>query len=176
MSRAPFARRKEKPPEYEEVPVVGIENVQAPEESVEPGPPTESRVIYPDEPKDLPHVSVDTMEHGGELELWRRRMKQTKERPVIYGPEAIQAEIPVEPVPTVSQIRVIDHIKLHPGQTGIWREAIRPDQDQTVTTPTPPTREPQVTATPTQPRTVTGSDVQREILATLKEMKEKRPE
>ena len=95
MDYVPFARRKEKPPEYEDIPVIGIQNVavdgkpdnkplsEVTEGYVIPGPNERDisfrlRDVKPDK-----IVSPDTPTSEGVLELWKPGAKEKGTPPKI---------------------------------------------------------------------------------------------
>lgn len=183
MSRAPFASRKPKKEKLEEPPVIR-------------GTPVEPReikpVIYPEAtkagivvPEDATEVLLrlqgkpektltpDTVTHEGFMELIRRVPKPPP-LPVIRATQPRPAEVNPATTVTFTKPATTDHIKLGPGDTTLWRDAVRPPQEGATTRipqapPSRPGTVSRVEAIPTKPKVEMTADAIRRLTRTLED-------
>jgi hypothetical protein len=130
MGYVPFARRKEKPPEYEEMPIIGMQNVtvdgkpdvKSPSEVTEgyviPGPNERDISFRLRDAKPDKIVSPDTPTSEGVLELWKPGAREKGDPPKIitqaeYLPEKARAMHPPT-TPTQNAVTNIEDIPRTP--------------------------------------------------------------
>lgn len=135
VSTTPYARRKPKKEKLEDLPVIRLKPVEAPEQEEERGDATRSGLIVPDDATDLDlrllgtpekTVSHETVEHKGAEELLSHISDPDAKLPVIHAAPPRPVEVAEEHVATPTQAATIDEIKLGEGDTTLWREAVRP--------------------------------------------------
>jgi len=100
--RAPFSGKKPKKPEYEETPIVTIDNVPVDVPPSRETAPVKGGLV--DEGKQLPEAHLGEQHDFAHLLAERHRQA---ELPVIHGKEVMEAPMPslkVQPEPTVPEL------------------------------------------------------------------------
>ena len=137
MSTTPFARRKRKKEEYEELPVIRMKDVPAQEEVKEEGEATRSGIEVPNDIIDIhlrlqreqeKTISHETVEHKGAEELLSHITNPDAKLPVIHAAQPKPVEIAPVATVTFTKPAIADQIKLGEGDTTLWREAVRPSK------------------------------------------------
>ncbi len=137
MSRTPYARRKPKKEELEELQVIRGPEVPVPDELVPRGEPSKSGLIVPDDASDIDlrlqgtpekKLSLETVEHKGIDEVLAHIVNTPRELPVVHAVQPKALEQQKESTVTPTKIGTTDHIKLGEGDTTLWREAVRPQK------------------------------------------------